>query len=178
MTKYLVAPCLLLCVIVACSASGSVERVDPASQAEPSSDGTIDLFPSFTLRDLSDEEVSLEELRGSVMLVVFWATWCPPCVAEVPILNRFEETYADSGLEVLAVAVDARESKRKIRKFVIERGVRYRVLLGTKETGRRYGVRGIPTTYLVGRDGEVLNRFIGYTPRDVVEQAIISALKR
>lgn len=120
--------------------------------------------------------MSLDELSGRVVLVVFFATWCPPCVAEVPALNQLWETYQEAGLEVVAVAVDPRESADKIGKFVDQHAVRYTVLLGTRETGRTYQVQGIPTTFLVGRNGQQLQRFVGYTKPEILQQAVVSAL--
>ncbi len=172
------ACCLAVCALVACSTGGSAEREGPASQrpVAETTDAGLDLFPPFTLADLQGTSVSLEKLRGKVVLVVFFATWCPPCVAEVPVLNHLWETYRDAGLEVVAIAVDPRESEKKIAGFVDQHAVRYTVLLGTRETGRRYQIQGIPTTFLVGRDGERLQRFVGYAKPEVVEQAVVAAL--
>ena len=172
---------LSLCILPGCSSSASTEQASDARTTEPvteltSTETAVELFPGFTLPDLQGGEVSLGDLAGKVVLVVFWATWCPPCVAEVPVLNELQETYADRGLQVVAIAVDPRESAEKIGKFVEDKGVAYTVLKGTRDTGRRYRVQGIPTTYLVGRDGRQLQRFIGYTQHEVIEQAIVAAL--
>ncbi len=171
---------LLVSALMACSANGSSETVGDPAQNKPVAEAAAvqqTLFPAFALPDLKGERVSLEELRGKVVLVVFWATWCPPCVAEVPVLNELWETYRDVGLEIVAIAVDPRESAEKIAKFADQRGVRYTVLLGTRETGRRYRIQGIPTSFLVGRDGEQLQRFVGYADPKLVEQAIVAALE-
>jgi cytochrome c biogenesis protein CcmG/thiol:disulfide interchange protein DsbE len=173
------AYCFAVCISIACSAGDSAEGEDAAEQKPTAemTDPAADLFPAFTLADLQGSPVSLEEMRGRVVLVVFFATWCPPCMAEVPVLNHLWETYREAGLEVVAIAVDPREGAEKVARFVEQHAVRYTVLLGTRETGRRYQVQGIPTTYLVGRDGQQLQRFIGYEKPEVVEQAVASALE-
>jgi thiol-disulfide isomerase/thioredoxin len=181
MRIHTLAATLALCAVLACSSNGSAERADATPPAVPvaqqtSTETVVELFPGFALPDLQGKEVSLEDLAGKVILVVFWATWCPPCVAEVPVLNELQETYAEQGLEVVAIAVDPRESVEKIEKFVDEKDVTYTVLKGAKDTGRRYQVRGIPTTYLIGRNGQQLQKFVGYTQHEVVEQAIVAAL--
>ena len=171
---------LLVLALMACSANGSSETAGDPAQHKPIAEAAAvgqPLFPPFALPNLKGERVSLEELRGRVVLVVFWATWCPPCVAEVPVLNELWETYRDVGLEIVAIAVDPRESTEKIARFADQHGVRYTVLLGTRETGRRYGIQGIPTTFLVGKDGEQLQRFVGYADPKLVEQAVVTALE-
>jgi peroxiredoxin len=170
--------CLAVSALLTCSTGCSAESENTASQ-KPTEEVTtvaVDVFPGFTLADLQGNAVSLEDLRGRVVLVVFFATWCPPCRAEVPALNHLWETYGEADLEVVAIAVDPREGTEKVARFVDEQAIRYTVLLGTRETGRRYQVQGIPTTYLIGRDGQQLQRFVGYEKPEIVEQAVVSAL--
>jgi len=116
--------------------------------------------PDFLARDLDGEVHRLSDHRGSVVLVNIWATWCPPCVEEMPSLQRLQDLLGDDGLEVVAVSVDERYSD--IPPFVAEHALRFRVLhdLG-KRVSRRYEVFQFPETLIIRRDGTLAAHIIG-----------------
>ena len=114
--------------------------------------------PDFTLEDLKGAEVSLGQLRGKVVAIVFWASWCPHCKKEVPELNRLDKELKGKGLEVLAVSF--KESPEKLKPFAEKNGITYRVLLDRKgAVSSTYGIVGLPSLVLVDRDGVI--RFSG-----------------
>lgn len=130
--------------------------------------------PDFTLPSLDGTETSLSSFRGKVVLLNFWATWCPPCRAEMPSMETLYRTLAPDGFEI--VAVDMQESEDVVRNYITENGHTFPVLLDrTGATGRTYAVRGIPTSYLIGRDGMVLGMTVG--GRDWMDPSVLEAVR-
>jgi peroxiredoxin len=120
--------------------------------------------PSFTLQSSTGEQVSLESLKGKVVMVNFWATWCVPCRQEMPHLQALYERYESLGFELLAVNVE-KNNAEGARKWLEETPVTFPVLLdGNNQVSKLYKVQTMPSTVLIGRDGTM--RFIhhGYKP--------------
>ena len=116
--------------------------------------------PPLTLKDIQGSEYDLSRYRGKVVLVNFWATWCEPCRYEMPSMQRLKEKLADKAFELLAVNVD--EPEARVRRFVEETRFDLPVLLDVNKTvTRAWGVRVMPTTYIVGPDGRIRYRAIG-----------------
>lgn len=117
--------------------------------------------PDFTLKDLSGNTVSLRELRGKVVFLNFWATWCPPCRLEMPAMEQLHKEFSDQGLVVLAV--NFRESQDDVRSFLKQHGLTFTTLLDEQE--RAFGLYrawSLPTTYLINKNGEIVGKVIGY----------------
>ncbi|NOY09912.1 MAG: TlpA family protein disulfide reductase [Spirochaetes bacterium] len=115
---------------------------------------------NFELKNLQDKSISLESLKGSIVFLNFWATWCPPCRAEVPSMQRLYEKFKDRGLVILGV--DLQEDKQKVQDFVKKESLTYPILLDSDgRTGRAYGARSIPTSYIIDKKGFILARTIG-----------------
>lgn len=114
----------------------------------------------FSLPPLEGENVALSDYRGSVVLLNFWATWCPPCREELPSMVRLQEELGDEPFTILAVSL--REDRDTVRSFLDENGFELPVLLDESgESGMQYGVRGIPTSYVVDTEGRVLAMLVG-----------------
>jgi peroxiredoxin/Cu/Ag efflux protein CusF len=117
--------------------------------------------PDFTLPTLSGAPIRLSDLRGKVVLLNFWVTWCGSCRAEMPTLDALYQQYKDRGLEVLAVNLDATTTS-KVQAFVGELGVTFRIGLDPSSSiARTYRVAGLPTTYLIDRAGNVVVQEVG-----------------
>jgi thiol-disulfide isomerase/thioredoxin len=117
--------------------------------------------PDFTLRALKGAIVRLSDLRGKVVLVNFWATWCVPCRTEMPAIEALYQRYKDRGLEVLAVNLDVL-STAGVETFVKEVSVTFPIVLDPSwAVAQLYRVGGLPTTYLIDRGGNVVVREIG-----------------
>jgi peroxiredoxin len=111
------------------------------------------MSPNFTLKDLSGTKWKFSDFRGKVVLVNFWATWCPPCRKEMPDLEALQRKYASSGLVVLTIAHDERD---KVMHFVTARNLTLPVLLdSSRKVHRALGVSGIPKTFVYDRDGKL-----------------------
>ncbi len=120
------------------------------------------LAPDFQLDNLDGQPVALSDFRGKPVLVNFWASWCPPCRAEMPFIQDTfaDRKWADEGLVV--IAIDIGESPSTVREFVKNYGLTFPVLLDvTRDVSLEYYVRGIPTTFLIDRDGIIREIKIG-----------------
>jgi peroxiredoxin len=119
-------------------------------------------FPiDFALPDLQDQTIRLSDLRGQVVLLNFWATWCPPCRAEMPSMQSLYQDYRGKGFEILAISSDTR-GEEVVAPFVDRLGLTFPVLLDPRDSvGTRIGVRGIPTSYLLDKQGRVVGLDIG-----------------
>lgn len=107
---------------------------------------------SFELLDLAGKMQALPE--GEVVLLNFWATWCPPCREEMPSMQALHEKFKEKGLKIIAVSVDAKVSH--VQKFVQKHGISFQVLHDSEgEVARQYGVHRYPETFVIGRDGKV-----------------------
>ena len=121
----------------------------------------VEPAPAFELRDLAGRVVRLDDFRGRVVVLNFWATWCEPCREEMPAMMRLARDLGDRGLVV--VAVNVKEGPRAVEAFVRELGLTLPVLLdSTGEVGERYRLRALPTTYFIGRDGTLAGLALGY----------------
>ena len=117
--------------------------------------------PDFTLTDLTGKDVVLSGLKGKVVLVNFWASWCPPCIMEIPSLSSFAETYRGQGVEVLAINVENIKVDQ-LQDFLQQHPHAFQTLLDpSKRVQNRYGVRRLPETFLIDREGVVMKRYIG-----------------
>ena len=125
--------------------------------------------PDFTLRNLENQEVSLSELRGKVVLINFWATWCGPCQVEMPHLQRMHEELGEQGLTILAISVDESTSSRVEAAHQVKRFT-FPVLMDTNtEVVTQYNPqKTLPYSVLVDREGSIVWRHSGYSPGDEV----------
>jgi cytochrome c biogenesis protein CcmG/thiol:disulfide interchange protein DsbE len=126
--------------------------------------------PDFTVRD-SERTVTLSQLKGQIVVLNFWATWCPPCIEETPSLVQMQQRMKDKGITVLAVSVDVDESA--YRQFIKDHGVTLLTVRdGASKSSALYGTFKYPETYVIDRGGVVRRKFIGavdWTEPDVIE---------
>ena len=125
----------------------------------------------FALSDLSGAQIRLSDLRGKIVFLNVWATWCPPCRAEMPSMQALYERFKGRDFVMLAVAEDT--NRADVTAFVKELGVTFPVLLDTdNRLPARYGVTGFPETFVIDRDGQVIKHVIG--PEEWDSPAIIT----
>ena len=116
--------------------------------------------PALSLRGMDGRPLRLDHLKGQVVFINFWATWCVPCRQEIPVMERLYQDYRERGFAV--VAVDFKETTAEIQRFVRELSLSFPI--GEDPEGaaaHAFGVRGLPVTYLLGRDGRILWKAIG-----------------
>ena len=116
--------------------------------------GSEQMAPDFNLEDLNGNEISLSDFEGKVLFLNFWATWCPPCRAEIPDFIEVYNKYKDQGLAILGVSVD-RISANKVEDFVIKNKMNYPVAMATAELFKNYpSPSAIPTTLVIDGTGK------------------------
>ncbi len=130
-------------------------------------------MPSFVLPDVvSGTKIDSQQFSGKTLLVTFFATWCPPCMQEVPDLIELQSKYASKGFSVVGLAVD-QGGPGAVKKLVEKRSINYPVLMANSATARAFGgVVGIPTSFLVNSKGTVVKKYPGYVPHVLLENDI------
>lgn len=133
--------------------------------------------PAFRLPKLGGGLASLSDFSGQVVLINFWATWCADCRREMPALEKLYRRLKGRGFSVAAVCLD-QDGRRSAAPFVSRNGLTHPVLLGDGRTADAYGVRGLPTSYLLDQSGIAVRRYIGAVEPDVLENDILALLER
>jgi peroxiredoxin len=137
---------------------------------------TPGLAPDFAVPDLSGQAVRLSGLRGQVVLLNLWTTWCPPCREEMPSMEKLYQRLKDRGFVLLAVSQDE-AGKAAVEPFVRDLGLTFPVLVDPEhQVGDRFNVWGYPESFIIDREGRVVERVIG--PRDWVASDRVAALER
>jgi thiol-disulfide isomerase/thioredoxin len=181
-----------------CSDSGSSKRAQaesaspptvetPAAHASPAAapdtSGTPDdaqkfpLAPDFALSNVAGGTLRLSDLRGKVVLLDFWATWCGPCRMGIPHLNELYKANKQNGLEVVGISVDRGQGNASglevVRDFAAKMPIQYSLVMADGPTVYAYGgIRSIPTAFLIDRTGHVRKQYVGLQPKEVFEHDV------
>jgi thiol-disulfide isomerase/thioredoxin len=154
----------------------------PAPTAESDTPGgppgsvAADPAPAWTLNDLDGKPVSLADFKGKVVVLDIWATWCPPCRAEIPHFIEIQNEYKDKGVTVVGMSVDS-TGPADVAKFVKDNGMNYPIVMADEKTAAAYGAdQGIPFTLVIDKNGNVVSRHLGLTDKSVFEDDIKKAL--
>lgn len=116
----------------------------------------------FVLKDVSGAEFSLYEQKGKVVMIEFWATWCPPCKQAVPELNELNDRLKGKNAVLVTISID--ESADDVKEFVKEYGINYTVLIDDGTVNEKFRVTNIPTTVILDKEGKVVTKHMGFTP--------------
>ena len=155
MVRALLGCLTLLLFLLAGCAPGSFPNGAPMPSAPATH--TRELARDFTLTTLAGEPVTLSDYRGKWVLLNFWATWCPPCVEEMPYLNQLAAER-----DLIVLGVNFNEDRERVAQFVAEKGIDFPILLEPDDiTLLFYGVRGLPRTFLIAPDGTLARSVIG-----------------
>jgi cytochrome c biogenesis protein CcmG, thiol:disulfide interchange protein DsbE len=133
--------------------------------------------PSFDVTTLDGERISLEALRGQVVLVNFWATWCLPCRVEMPAFERVYREKRDDGFAIVALSTD-RTGVATVERFLADRTISFPVAMASARVTRDFGgIRGIPTSFLIDRDGRIRHTVTGIFAEPALRMAVNRLLK-
>jgi thiol-disulfide isomerase/thioredoxin len=125
-------------------------------------ESTSPLAPDFTLHALSGQEVTLSKMKGEVVLLDFWATWCSPCRESIPHLIQLYKTYQKSGLVVIGMNMD-RGDIDNVHHFITSMDIPYPIVITSNDVERNYGVTSLPTTILIDKKGRIRENIRGFT---------------
>jgi thiol-disulfide isomerase/thioredoxin len=131
--------------------------------------------PPFLVTDLDGKPVSTAQLRGKVVIVNFWATWCPPCRAEIPDLIALQNKYKD-GLQVIGVSVDDDASPEEVKAFAKKFGMNYPIVMGGSIAKEYGGIPALPTSFVVNKDGGVVQKHMGMLKPSEIETEVRALL--
>lgn len=151
-----------------CSKSSTSEVASVSGGGEPA--------PAWTLNDVDGNPVSSESLKGKVVVVDFWATWCPPCREEIPHYIEMQKELGPKGLVIVGVSLDAK-GPAVVKPFIEKYGMNYTVVMGDDEIAEVFGgIEAIPTTFVIDREGRIASKKIGYESRAEFEKRVLPLL--
>lgn len=131
--------------------------------------------PAWELKDLDGKVVKSSDFNGKVVILDFWATWCPPCKAEIPGFIELQKKYADRGLVVVGISLDE-QGPSAVKQFMTKLGMNYTVVMGDIGLMRNFGGTAIPTTIVIDRNGNVVARHVGFASKETFENEILPLL--
>lgn len=152
------AAVLSILVLISIPGGGAGRSASSRAPLETSDD----LKPMLKLKlwDLNGQKFDINKLKGSVVILDFWATWCGPCIAEIPRLNQLEQQYGASKVKVIGVTL-ASGTAAEVKPFLTRHNVKYKVVMGDDTQGYELNIMGYPTTYLLTKDWKVFQKYVG-----------------
>jgi len=162
---------MLLLALGACSCSGPerASSLKPVATRQPA--------PDFELKDADGRWVRLADYRGKVVLLNFWATWCEPCLIEIPWFIEFERRHKDQGFAVVGVVTDD-DGWENVKPFVSQSGINYRVVMGNNTIAQLYGgVEALPTTFIIDQKGRIAAIHVGLASKSSYERDVNQLLE-
>ncbi len=154
------ANCSFLAVLVALSLATAAPHLRAQTQPSIPAHSKAKTAPDFTRSDLTGKPIHLSSYRGKVVLLNFWATWCEPCLAEIPRFSAWQKKYGAEGLQVLGVSMD--DDSAPVQRVYRKYSLAYPVVMGDEHLGNLYGgVLGLPISYLIDPEGRIVVRYQG-----------------
>jgi peroxiredoxin len=132
---------------------------------------------SWELKDVDGKTVKLSDFKGKVVILDFWATWCPPCRAEIPSFVELQDKYKDKGLQIIGISVD-QDGAKVLKPFIEQNKINYPIILADEKVQSDYGgIEGIPTTFIIDKEGKISAKHVGLTQKAEFEKEIEPLLK-
>jgi len=176
----------LIVILSLCNCGTKDKEKAPEKETETKAEKKAEVkqAPDFTLKKVfNDGNVTLSEYKGKVVILDFWATWCPPCRASIPNMNRLYDKYKAEGLQIIGISVDniqTPQDEEKVQQFVKQYAMQYPVVFVDPTARSSYGgIPSIPTVFIIDREGNAISIVSGYSPEleEKMEQTIKGLLK-
>ena len=144
--------------------------------SSPAQGGARQAAPDFSVKSLDGQMLKPSSMKGKVVLLDFWATWCPPCREEIPHFKELYTQYKDKGVQIIGLALDE-DGEASVRPFAQQNQINYPLGIATQEIVSSFGgIRGIPTTYILDKQGNIAKKWVGYQDKAVFEKEIQTLL--
>jgi len=184
LTRPYLLPCLFLGLLVlpGCEDDSEVPGPSPSPTTNTQTSRSYEIepkpVPDVTLTTLNEKKIDLTQAEGQVFLVNFWATWCAPCRKEIPDLIDLQKSLGDDGLKVIGISLD-KDDPSEVRSYVEKQEINYPIVLDPKgEVEAQFGgTYGIPTTFVVNSEGQIVRRVIGILPTEEIRPELESMLE-
>ncbi|MCG6913640.1 TlpA family protein disulfide reductase [bacterium BMS3Abin03] len=174
MLRYFIIPAVLFFMLIS---SGVVFKTSysAANDSKVQQDKEIKA-PDFTLYDVDSNQVKLSDYSGKVVILDFWATWCPPCRRGIPDLISIQSEYKDN-LVVIGISLDDETTQGDIPSFMKSFGINYPIVFGTMDVVTAYGnIEAIPTSFIIDQSGNIIKSYMGLVPKNIIKNEIDSLL--
>jgi len=126
----------------------------------------------WSLKNLDGKTVSLSDFKGKIVILNFWATWCPPCRAEIPDFINLQKEYESKGVAIIGLSLDSIQPS-EVAAFVKKQGINYPIVMGTDDVAQKYGVsEGIPVTCIIAPDGTIIDKHLGMVDNAYLEAQV------
>jgi thiol-disulfide isomerase/thioredoxin len=148
-------------------------KVEPENKTNPAVENSesSDLAPNFDLISTDGKNIKLSDFKGKVVIVDFWATWCPPCRKGIPDLIELQKEFKNN-LVVIGISLD-QDTKSDVVPFIKKYGINYPIVYGTNQVIMDYGsINAIPTSFVINKEGKIVDKHIGLVPKSVLESKI------
>jgi thiol-disulfide isomerase/thioredoxin len=159
---------LILTIVIAIAVTAPASSMQGSQSATSNESIQLKALPPIALQDFDGKTVPAEKFKDKIVVLDFWATWCGPCLAEIPELNRLQEKYGDKGVKVVGVTMASGEAK-EVKPFIARNKMKYTVLMGDDDQAYDFNVVAFPTTYLLTKDLKIFRRYIGAGPRKAAQ---------
>ncbi len=169
--RILFVVCVLLGLVALCSSCS-----DGADASDTMAVGIKvgDMAPNFNLKDLNGKDVNLKNLRGKIVLIDFWDTWCPPCVRALPHLQEIHMETMDQDIVIVAVAA-GRDGDSAVRSFIKKNGYSFTTVVADRSVLDSYKIGGIPATFIIDAKGIIHSKWVGGKSKKEYEAAVHAA---
>jgi thiol-disulfide isomerase/thioredoxin len=170
MLKRFLIPLLFTVVLYGCQKNGETAEDTRTLPKENITESNLVKAPDFTLKDINDNDIRLSDFRGKVVILDFWATWCPPCRKGIPDLVELQEKYSDD-LMIIGISLDQANTIKEVVPFSRSYGINYPVVYGNASVVNQYGgIEAIPTSFIIDREGNIVNKYVGLIPKQEYEK--------